>query len=197
MIYIGIDQSIGFTGITVYRPGAPTEHIFYGITHKKHTKWDKFYKNPPVGFVNRLKVFDYIKDEKSDDNNRNEHIKFNNIKRIVGWIDFIFNILQRNFPDDEIDVRMEGVSFGSRQTTAIVELAALNYFIRNLCVEYGFKYTILPPTVIKKFATGNGQADKELMTESFLALNPDMRTVHKYIKMDDIADSYFMACYQE
>lgn len=197
MIHIGIDQSMGFTGVTVFRPGAPTEHIFYGITHKKHTKWDKFMKNPPRGFVNRLTVFDFIKDEKSEDSNKNEHIKFNNLKRIVGWIDYIFNLLQRNFPDEEIDVRMEGVSFGSRQTTAIAELAALNFFIRDLCSKHGFEYTILPPTVVKKFATGNGQADKELMTESFLTLNPDMRPVHELIKLDDIADSYFMACWSE
>lgn len=188
---------MGFTGVTVFRPGAPTEHIFYGITHKKHTKWDKFLKNPPREFIRRLTILDFIKEEKSEDSNKNEHIKFNNLKRVVGWIDYIFNLLQRNFPDDTIDVRMEGVSFGSRQTTAIAELAALNFFIRDLCSKHGFEYTILPPKAIKKFATGNGQADKELMTESFLTLNPDMRPVHELIKLDDIADSYFMACWSE
>lgn len=197
MIHIGIDQSMGFTGVTVFRPGAPTEHIFYGITHKKHTKWDKFMKNPPRGFVNRLTVLDFIKEEKSDDYAENERIKYNNLINIVTQIRGIFETVARNFPDDVTDVRMEGVSFGSRATTAIAELSALNYFIRQLCSEFGFEFTILPPTVVKKFATGNGQADKALMTESFLALNPDMRPVHELIKLDDIADSYFMACWSE
>ena len=44
---------------------------------------------------------------------------------------------------------------------------------------------------IKKFATGNGNANKELLLECFKATYPDFAIP----KMDDIADTYFIAKY--
>ena len=185
MIYIGIDQSLSFTGVTTI---SPNETRFYGITHKTHTKWDKLKTRPK-----NLKIVDYVFEDKTDDNIENERIKYRNIKSLLCEIERIF----KEFDGDEVEVRMEGISFGSRQTTAIAELAALNFMIRDLCDKYKFKFTILPPTTVKKFATGNGQADKELMLESFFQLNGDLREYQKVIKLDDIADSFFMATYSE
>jgi len=50
---------------------------------------------------------------------------------------------------------------------------------------------------VKKNFTGNGVADKGLMMETYFQLEPWARDVSKYIKMDDIADSYAMACFDE
>lgn len=183
MTYIGIDQSIGFTGVTVKRYD---DIRFYGITYKKHTKWDKC----PQKF--NITILDYNRLEKSDDYVENERIKYWNIKSIVNTISKIFD----EVIDDEVEVRMEGVSYGSKQTSAIVELAGLNFLIRDLCIAKGWKFTVLPPTVIKKFATGNGQADKDLMLASFLTINDYLKPINKIIKLDDIADSYFMASFE-
>ena len=119
MIYIGIDQSLSFTGVTII---SPNETMFYGITHKTHTKWDKLKVRPK-----NLKIVDYTFEDKTDDNIENERIKYRNIKSLLCELEKIFRI----FDGDEVEVRMEGISFGSRQTTAIAELAALNFMIRD------------------------------------------------------------------
>ena len=63
----------------------------------------------------------------------------------------------------------------------------------------GFRYTTIPPTVIKKKATGKGNANKELMYETFLAeTNVDLqsRLTPKSTKIvnpvSDIVDSYYI-----
>ena len=191
-ITIGIDQSIRFTGITVVYNDT-SDLAFYGITNKIPSKWKKVSK---ADFPSRVEIREYTSIQKPDDYSEAEVVKFNNIYNIVTEIGKIFDELLED-SETEIEVRMEGISFSSRNTSSLAELSALNYLIRETCYKRNIKFIILPPTKVKKFATGNGQADKELMTESFFVLNPSMREVSKYIKIDDIADSYFMAMYEE
>ena len=63
----------------------------------------------------------------------------------------------------------------------------------------GFRYTTIPPTVIKKEATGKGNANKELMYETFLAethvdlqsrLTPNSTKIVNPVS--DIVDSYYI-----
>ena len=63
----------------------------------------------------------------------------------------------------------------------------------------GFRYTTIPPTVIKKEATGKGNANKELMYETFLAeTNVDLQSQltpnsTKIVNpVSDIVDSYYI-----
>jgi|TARA_R110000824_G_scaffold326611_1_gene513557 Holliday junction resolvasome RuvABC endonuclease subunit len=63
----------------------------------------------------------------------------------------------------------------------------------------GFRYTTIPPTVIKKHATGKGNANKELMYETFLTeTNVDLKSklTPKSTKIanpvSDIVDSYYI-----
>lgn len=62
------------------------------------------------------------------------------------------------------------------------------------------KFVVIAPTVIKKFATGKGNANKDKMHEAFLAeTGVDMMKVIGVEKTDspvsDIVDSYYMAKY--
>ena len=65
-------------------------------------------------------------------------------------------------------------------------------------------FTTVPPTVIKKFATGKGNANKELMYDAFVAeeftpinLKETLTPRAEKIKnpVSDIVDSYFIAKY--
>ena len=65
--------------------------------------------------------------------------------------------------------------------------------------EDGFKYTTIPPTVIKKHATGKGNANKELMYETFLSeshvdlkdkLSPKSTKISNPVS--DIVDSFYI-----
>ncbi len=63
------------------------------------------------------------------------------------------------------NVFIEGLSFGS-SGQKMLELAGLHYLIRTSffsVISPIFNYEIIPPTVIKKFITGVGNAKKELM----------------------------------
>lgn len=59
-------------------------------------------------------------------------------------------------------IKMEGLSFGS-SSSSMLELAALHYYIRISLKLKLLNYEVVPPTVLKKFLTGKGQAKKELM----------------------------------
>ena len=68
--------------------------------------------------------------------------------------------------------------------------------IRSTVIEMskGFKPVELivgTPGEIKKFATGNGNANKDLILSCFKMIYPDLDLP----KLDDIADAYFMGMF--
>lgn len=59
-------------------------------------------------------------------------------------------------------VYIEGLSMGSKGSK-MFELAGLHFFIRIFLSENGYNYKVIPPTTLKKFVTGKGNAQKNLM----------------------------------
>ena len=60
-------------------------------------------------------------------------------------------------------VYIEGLSFGAKGNS-VMELAGLHYLLRvNFNSRSYIKYDVIPPSNIKKFITGKGNAKKELM----------------------------------
>ena len=94
---------------------------------------------------------------------------------------------------ETIQIVIEGISYGSVQRTkSIFDLAGLNYLVREKFIEKeGINLTIAPPSEIKKFATGKGNANKEMMVNMFSYIFPNLQLP----KIDDICDAYFMANY--
>jgi len=58
---------------------------------------------------------------------------------------------------------VEGLSYGSKNTTSLCQLAKLNFSVEIFCYQMGHPYLMVPPTTLKKFITGKGNAKKELM----------------------------------
>lgn len=58
---------------------------------------------------------------------------------------------------------IEGLAFGVRNATALVQLSALNYMTRFMLMNYNIPFVIVAPTSLKKFITGNGAAKKDVM----------------------------------
>ena len=94
-------------------------------------------------------------------------------------------------------VHLEGYSYGSKGQ-AIFQIAEncgiLKYSLLNIKIEYN----IIVPSIVKKFATDKGNANKELMYEHFckdtktdLMKTFDMQTLSNPIT--DIVDSYYIA----
>jgi Holliday junction resolvasome RuvABC endonuclease subunit len=93
-----------------------------------------------------------------------------------------------NLPDRAPDlVLIEGLAFMARNTTALVQLAGLNYLMRILLDEFEWPFVIVAPSSLKKFITQKGNADKNVM----------MMTVYKdygHEFMDDnVCDGYSLA----
>ena len=98
---------------------------------------------------------------------------------------------------NKIYICQEGISYGSRtRTKSIFDLAGLNFMIRSMVIEMSkglkdVKLIVGTPGEIKKFATGNGNANKELILSCFKAIYPELDLP----KLDDIADAYFMGMF--
>ena len=81
----------------------------------------------------------------------------------------------------------------------MVQQAVLKYLMWSEELEF----EVVPPTVIKKFATGKGNANKEKMYEAFCTENPKMdlrsqltpRSSNVISPGNDIVDAYFIAKY--
>ena len=198
-IYVGIDPSINSSGIYVRVEssiGELLEEKFYII------KGDKLSKKEDAAELKNLAVFSYVIYDKQNttsgtniENERNKAINFisivESIKKIIATTDFRYGKMNK------IYVCQEGISYGSRiRTKSIFDLAGLNFMIRSMVIEMskGFKPVELivgTPGEIKKFATGNGNANKDLILSCFKMIYPELDLP----KLDDIADAYFMGMF--
>lgn len=165
MIVIGIDQSLNNTGICILDGDKVLK--FFLITSKMTRKM-KSIENPKLDIIEYDKTTDNIK----------------NILEIRDKIKYIFNL----YKPSEIHVESPAL----RACGNIVDLSGLFYIICGLAYDMNINIKTIQPTKLKKWATGNGCAEKDVMTDAFLRLNPDMKLD---IKIDDLADSYFLAKY--
>jgi len=81
------------------------------------------------------------------------------IRKIVSQIEDILSDLE----DLPSLACVEGMAFMARNTTALVQLSALNYMTRALLADYGIPFVIVAPTSLKKHTTGSGASKKDVM----------------------------------
>jgi len=96
-------------------------------------------------------------------------------------------IVQLNV-DGEIKVCMEGPSYSSRGSH-VLQMGALNYFIRYWFYIHKVDYTVRTPNELKKFVTGKGNCKKDLIL---------LKVFQKWgeeFSCDDLADAYGLARY--
>jgi Holliday junction resolvasome RuvABC endonuclease subunit len=178
---IGIDPSINSTGVCVY----DDEHKInaYYIIPSKVTKKMQLFNNDHV------KLLPYDKqDTKGGNYTLKEQHKFDNLYSICKKVGWILDTFRPSI------VRMEGVSYGSVGSAALIDLAMLNGMLRLEIGRRGIPFEIVSPTELKKFACANGQAEKDVMVDAWKRLDPCISAI-KDIKVDDLADSYFLAHY--
>ena len=97
-------------------------------------------------------------------------------------------------------IQIEDYSFGStgRVFHIAENLGLLKY---KLKIECGWDYTLLAPSVIKKFATDKGNANKEMMLHAFqedTGVNlGELFDSSAKSPISDVVDAYFICKYQE
>lgn len=181
MIRIGIDPSINCTGVCV---SVGDKNIYYMIPSKVTKKM--------VAFCHQfIHINNYIKDDTNGKEYEDKEVaKTNNIYNIC-------NILQSIISQyKDVEVIMEGVSYGSVGSAALVDLSGLNFAIRMMLRNMNVPFTIVSPTSVKKFAVANGQAEKDIMIDAWKRLDKNISDI-KDIKIDDLADAYFLAHYEK
>lgn len=122
-----------------------------------------------------------------------EHTEYKNpIERFENLSSWALSIINK-LTDPKIFI--EGYSFGSKGQ-AVFQIAENGGILKYRLKQYDYK--ILVPSVIKKFATGKGNADKQKMYEQFtkdtntnLLKVFDIPTLNNPIT--DIIDAYYIA----
>ena len=193
-IYVGIDPSINSTGVTVnvYDDGNLIYEHFYIIKPNKLTRKEDAVQKK----YNILSYYIYNKLDDAYDSHEQEIYKTLSLTDIcLKIINIIRDVgVKHNVNDDNIYIGMEGISYGSSvRTRSIYDLAGLNYLIRYTLIEVDVKNLyILPPTEVKKFATGIGNCSKDAMINIFRNIYTELVDIPK---LDDIADSWFICNY--
>ena len=126
-----------------------------------------------------------------------EHMEYDTpIRRFSQISDWTFDTINQTI-NSHLKVFIEGYSFGSKGQ-AVFQIAEncgiLKYKLQTMDIDYD---TVVP-SVVKKGASGKGNADKELMYESFSKeTNTDLKKIFDTTKIgnpvSDIVDSYYVA----
>ena len=190
---IGIDYSLSSPGVCVNTSEGEFDYedcTFYYLTNTK--KYDATFCRP---FVTNVR---YIGTSHKPYTNESERYS-----QIADWV---INII-KSYGDATTGsnrikprIQIEDYSFGStgRVFHIAENLGLLKY---KLKMECGWDYNLIPPSVIKKFATGKGNANKELMLDAFekdtgTNLAQVFDTTSKS-PVSDVADAYFICKYNE
>ena len=186
-VTIGIDPSVNSTGLCVSGKDFNIYYIIPSKITKKSLEWTK-----DKEWIN-VKEYDKVSVTEIDKYHEKEFIKFGNLFVLVETISYILDIIKCNYIIDYIT--MEGVSYGSVKGAALVDLSFLNAMIRMKIHDHGIKFYIVSPTEVKKYAVGNGAAEKNVMIMSWKKLDKNAQTLPDWFKCDDLADAFFMAHY--
>ena len=122
------------------------------------------------------------------------------IQRFTQISDWVLKVLKLNHSKDNIDtlaIAIENYSYGSKGQ-ALFQIAENCGILKYRLAEQKYNYSVIVPSVVKKLATGKGNADKEMMYEQFckdtktdLMKTFDMQTLSNPIT--DIVDAYYIA----
>ena len=184
---IGIDYSLSSPGVCVNTSEEEFRYEdckFYYLTSTK--KYQGTFKEKMAFGTSAV---EYIGTQHKPYSSEPE--RYNNI---ANWVIDIIKFYKK-----QPIIQIEDYSFGStgRVFHIAENLGLLKY---KLKIECGWDYTLIAPSVIKKFATDKGNANKELMLGAFqedTGVNLEV-LLDSSVKspITDIADAYFICKYQ-
>ena len=174
-ITVGIDYSLTSPCVCVSRDKTFSNSFFYFLNDRKSV----------VG--KHHNILGEQHDEYLTDQERYENI--------ASWV---LSILA-SFNKEDLVILIEGYSFGS--TGRVFNIAENCGILKYMLYKEGFKFFTVPPTVVKKYATGKGNATKERMYEAFV--KDTLVELHSIISpttklgspTTDIVDAWYIARY--
>lgn len=112
--------------------------------------------------------------------------KLKDFNRLDSILNAVMSHLAVIAPGDALNstlVVMEDFSFASKGS-GLFQIAGLGYIIRYELWRQGIDFVLVPPTVLKKFVTGVGNADKSIMLKEIY------KRWEADINDDNIGDAY-------
>ena len=113
---------------------------------------------------------------------------------------YFLQLLKERAEKYSFHIILEDYSFGSKGR--VFNLAENCGLLKHKLWENKYIFNTVAPTVLKKFATGKGNSNKDAMYASFLAAdNPDINKIISPKKstignpVSDIVDAYYLALY--
>lgn len=187
---IGVDLSINSTGLVFVFKNKNKEqllNVFYNIIPQELLTKGK--KNKDI--ITTTYVKDYDKDSYSSE----DLSKVMSGYRLGKKINELINENIEKFKPSVISARMEGSLLSTRFSAHQSRLNDLTCYnsITKLSLLSNIKiktFFIIPPTTLKKYAVGKGNAKKDAIIEQFFTEFPNFDTIGK---LDDIADAYYLA----
>jgi len=202
MSLISIDFSINSTAICALHKGElhwfsfASNLDFNKKAFSVHNDLDGLGMNINGYIREKPKDLDYVQEQSWKINNAN-YLSYNIINAIAPYV------------NDDTIFAIEGFSYGSRGN-AFIDLITYNTFLKSKILRISKKdILVYPPKTIKKFFTGNGNANKEKMLEAFKTSEDELLLndpFHKYIldtnygdkipkPVDDLVDAFAILCY--
>lgn len=175
MIRIGIDYSINSPCVCVAIGGTEIKNCRFYVLRQK--KLHESISHPQIELVGDWK------DNKTYPLMTKYH---RNSEMVLGILGDLFSYESIN---------IEGYSYGSF-SSSVIQLAENGGILRYRLI--GFNYKDIPPTVVKKNATGKGNAKKDQMYQAWIREGGfDLKTLFKTENdadnpLSDIVDSYFI-----
>lgn len=176
-ITVGIDYSMTSPAVCVIREGLL--HFYYWTTKRKFEC-----KIEQDGYTIEGILFDY-KDSPDEE-------RFDYLSREI------FNKSVRSW-GHPTKIALEHYSYAS--TGRAFQIGENGGVLKNRFWKNGFKVQLIAPTQIKKFATGKGNADKEVMQEAFIKdTGIDLKqilgqTEKQWNPSSDMIDAYYIGMY--
>ena len=175
MIVVGIDYSLPSPAVCVARDKTFSNSFFYFLNDRKSV----------IGKCHN--ILGEAHEEYLTDQERYENI--------ASWVLAIL----ANFDKKDVVILIEDYSFGSKGK--VFHIAENCGMLKYMLYKAGYKFFTVPPTVVKKFATGKGNATKEKMYEAFV--KDTFVDLHSIISpttklgspTTDIVDAWYIAKY--
>ena len=175
MIVVGIDYSLTSPCVCVSRDKTFSNSFFYYLNDRKSVQ----------GVCHN--IFGDHHEEYLTDQERYENIA-----------EWVLTILA-DFEKKDVVVMIEDYSFGSKGK--VFNIAENCGILKYMLYKNGYRFFTVPPTVVKKYATGKGNATKEKMYEAFTSeTGVDLhRIISPTTKLGspttDIVDAWYIARY--
>ena len=184
MYRIGLDLSINSTGIVILDENLKTFERWIVMSSSSASKKIRALTDPRINIV----IYEKLPTN-GDTYAEKEYNKTINIHRAACEIDQILSPYKYSTGEAFI----EGISYGSVGSAALADLAGLNFVVRCNLIKQHIPFTIVSPMANKKNACGIGNANKDVMIAAWQKCEPETVGLEKLLKVDDIADAYFLA----